>query len=53
MSWEGRNPRSGAGSGSGSGFAFGCAVTRAGGWMPYHLSPITYHESEAGAGWYI
>jgi len=53
MSWEERNPRSGAGSGSGcgagSGFAVGCAVMRAGGLVPCHLSRITYHVPEAGA----
>jgi len=42
----------GNGDGNGSGFAFACgfaqwappsqgAVTSAGGWVPYHLSPIT------------
>jgi hypothetical protein len=30
--------------------AFGCAVTSAGGRVPYHLSLITYHVSEAGTG---
>ena len=50
----------GNGDGNGSGFAFACgfgqwappsqvAVTSAGGWVPYHLSPITYHVPEAGA----